>query len=1125
MKKFNKIISLLLFLVFSVSVMAQQTRTVKGVVYDKNNEPAIGATVKVTDSSIGTVTNTDGQFTLSNVPVDKTSIQVSYIGYLTETVDITTQTDIKVVLVPSITNLDEVVVVGYGTQKRAHLTGSIATIAPNEISNLSVTNLSEALEGMVAGVSVSRSSNRPGETSRIVIRNNNLAPGAPTSSAGLLVPLYIIDDYVYPREDGETAFNNLDVSMIESVTILKDAAAAVYGSRSGQGAILVKTKRGQAGKPKISYSGQFGYTDEFYRSKMMDSYNFGLTWNAVRAADPTQSGFDTRRHLFQADELDAMKSLNYDLLDKYWKPALTQKHSINISGGNENATYFGGVSYITQDGNLGSIDYERWNYRAGVDAKINKWTKASLQVSGDYGKTRKANVKVGGTNAEKDYVILLTRPRYIPEYVQDPNGNNLPIAAYGITNGRMEQSQEYNYIEVENLGNFKQNTPQNMLINTALEYDFGWSKILKGLKLKATYSKSISTEKDNEYGSGYSLNKFADGSIGRGGSGNHLYVGTEGYPLDFTNMTTVAVDNGSYLRRNMSRTDSYQLNFIASYARTFGQHNVSGLFTIEKSERESEYVWGNVTMPYTFTNLQSNGASGDQTTTFNRSESGVLSYVGRLNYVYADKYLVEFLIRADAAGASFAPENYWGVFPSLSLGWVMSEEKWFKDNIRFIDFLKLRGSYGLLGRNNVPDYAWLMTYGNEVVKGPIFGNNTDETSGAHFQMPSASPNRNSHWDNCYKSNAGLDVNFLQSRLSLNLDGYYDHLTDVFMAITNRADYPTTVGAPASTSNIGTIDNYGVEISLGWKDKIGKDFKYNIRINTGWNDNKIIEYPWVAEATRGLEDIVPNGRSDRGLWGYECIGMFRSYQDIAEYFSEKNLTTYMGRTQADVHPGMLIYNDVRGSQKSDGSYYAPGDPSDPEGNKIDDKDRIKISNRRDNIYGFTLNLGAEYKGLSISAQLGASWGSYTMMPTQAISNRSVISSTTGFDVMQYTNLPSFWAGNMFVYKDVLDAQGNVVAYQNRDAKYPNLRFDGVNSVASTFWRVNNANVMLRNLTIAYDLPKTWVNKVGIESCKINITGQNLLDFYNPYPDKFMSQNSSYSTYPTLRKITMGLNVSF
>lgn len=1095
-------------LAFSIPLCAQQLQTFRGTVVDEIGEPIIGASVKLGDTGTGTVTDINGNFTISVSP--KATLTISYIGYITQTISDFTNT--RIVLKEDLMKLDEVVVVGYGSQKKAHLTGSIATLDPEEINDLSVTNLGSALRGMISGVSVSESSNRPGGNTRIVIRNSDLAVSAPTSSAGLLVPLYVIDGFISDEE----AFNNLDASMVENISVLKDAAAAVYGARSAQGVVLVTTKKGQMGKPKISYTGQYGYTDEFYRSKMMDSYNFGLIWNGIRAADPT-SPYDKKNHLFQADELAAMRELNYDLLDKYWSSALTQRHSINVSGGSENATYFGGISYITQDGNIGKINYDRWNYRAGMDFKISEWLKTSMQVSGDYANRTKSYATVGGTNDEKDYVTLLTRPRYIPEYV-----NGLPIAAYGITNGQIEQTQNYHYDVVENIGNFTKNMPQNMTINSSLEYDFGWSKLLQGLKMKLTYSKSIGTTKDNQFGSDYTLYKFADG--GRGGSGSHLYTDTPGHPMSFEGMTTMPISNGNRIRRSMTRSDNYQFNFITTYARTFGLHNISSLFTIEKAESESEYLWGQVTEPYSFTNLQSNGASGDQTTEFNRSESGVLSYVGRLNYAYNDRYLAEFLIRSDAS-TKFAPENYWGVFPSLSAGWIISEEEWFKDNISSIDFLKIRGSYGILGRDNVAAWAWLQYYGSEVVKGPIFGSNPDLNAGAHFQIPNAVPNRNSHWDKSYKSNIGLDVNFLRNRLSINLDGYYDKNRDVFMAITNTPDYPSTVGALASASNYGSIDNYGVELSLGWRDNIGKDFKYFVKLNTGYSDNKILKAPWDDESTRELDGLVPNERADRGRWGYSYIGMFQSYQDIAEYFAVNNLSTYLGKTQADVHLGMLIYRNVRGSQKADGTYYAPGDPNDPVPNVIDKNDMVRISKYSSNPYGFTVNMGGQWKDLSLSAQLSASWGSYSILPSEAINNKSIVSTASGYDVMQYTNLPSFWSGNMFVYEDVLDDKGNIVAPQNLDARYPNLRFQGINGIASTFWKVNNANVQLSNVTLAYSLPKSWLNKTGIESCRINITGQNMLCFYNPYQDKFMSPMSSYSTYPTLRKITMGINISF
>ncbi len=1111
MKKYI-ILGLILTLIqaFALPAKAQQVSAINGIVVGEDQKPIIGATIRVSGTTTGTVTDIDGKFTLK-VPANS-KLTVTYVGYLTQTVSALKNT--RIVLKEDQMKLDEVVVVGYGTQKKAHLTGAVGSVATSEIRDLSVTNLSSALQGQINGVNVTESGNRPGDAASLVIRNGNLSVSAASGSSGLLVPLYVIDGFVYTPETGQTAFNNLEGSMIESISVLKDAAAAIYGARSAQGVVLVKTKRGEVGKPKISYSGQFGYTDEVYRSKMLDSYNFGLIWNGIRAADPT-SPYDKKNDLFQADELNAMKSLNYDLVDKYWSSALTQKHSVNIGGGTESATYFAGMSYVTQDGNLGRINYNRWNYNAGVDTKINKWTKASLRASGDYGSTTKANVKVGGSNADKDYVTLLTRPRYIPEYI-----NGTPIAAYGVTNGSIEQSQLYNYDVVENLGNFVTNMPQNNVINTSLEYDFGWSNILKGLKLQATYSKSISTTKDNEFGSDYSLYKFADGA--RGGSGSHLYTDTEEQAMNFNGMTTVPVSNGNYLKRNTSRSDNYQLNFIANYSRTFGKHDVSGLFTIEKAENESEYVWGNVTGPYSFTNYQSNGANGNQTTAFSRSVGGMLSYIGRFNYAYANKYLVEFLIRSDAS-TKFAPINYWGVFPSLSAGWVISEEPFFKKNVKFVDYMKIRGSYGLLGRDNIKAWAWSQFYGSETVKGPIFGTDPNAYAGSHFQIPSTVPNYNSHWDKCYKSNLGVDLAFLNNRLTANLDGYYDKDREVFMAITDAPYFPSTVGAAASASNYGSIDNYGIEISLGWRDKIGKDFKYYVKLNTGYTDNKILKAPWQAPATRDLNSIMPNQRADRGLWGYQSIGMFHSYQEIAEYFTANKIVTYMGKTQADVHPGMLIFNNVRGSQKADGTYYAANDPNDPAGNVVDKNDRVQISKFSSNPYGFTVNMGGEWKNLSFSAQLGASWGSYSILPTQAISTSSIISTASGYDVMQYTNLPSFWAGNMFVYKDVVDNQGRVVSPQNLDAKYPNLRFD-MNSNASTFWKVSNTNVALRNITLAYSLPKTWVKKVGVESCRLNVTGQNMISFYNPYPDHFMSTMSSYSTYPTLRKITLGINVT-
>lgn len=1098
MEKKYLILSLCLsFMMAFVSLSAQaQERTVKGIVVDEIGEPIIGASIMIEGTATGTITDLDGKYTVK-VPAKKKLI-ISFIGYITQTISDFSNT--RIVMKEDAMKLDEVVVVGYGTQKMRNVTGAISTVVPEEISDLSVSNLGTALVGVVNGLSVSGGTSRPGEAASLKIRQSSEAM-AYSPDGGPAGPLYVIDDFI----TDENSFNNLDASMIEQITVLKDAAAAVYGARSARGVILVKTKRGQVGAPKISYNGQFGYTDEIARPKMLDSYNYGVIWNGVRAAGTTsENSMDLRTELFQSDELEAMKKLNYDLLDREWRAAFTHKHSLNMSGGSEKATYFAGISYFTQDGNLGRLDYDRWNYRAGVDAKISKWFKASLQVSGDYGKKNTALNKVGGSSTDADYNSLLIHPRYIPDYV-----NGMPMANYGVSNNKQHELQNYHFNALQDLDNYSETMSSNMTINGALEYDFGWNKYLKGLKIKASYSKNISTSKNNQLGTNLIVYKM----INRGGSGQHLYTGDD-IDTSINNFAEVKTDNGNSIRRVMSRGDSYQLNFTAMYGRQFGLHDINGLFSIEKSEAESEDLEGVVLDPLPITDGQSKTATGKQSTVFGRTDSGTLSYIGRVNYSYADRYLLELLIRSDAS-TKFAPENYWGVFPSVSAGWVLSEENWFKDKVDFIDFLKVRGSFGLLGRDNIKPWGWLQLYNMDANKGAVFGTSAGNNIGSAAQS-STSPNRDAHWDSSYKYNFGVDARFLKSRLSVNLDAYYEQNRDMFMTRKGTADFPSTVGSQPTAENFGSLDTYGVELTMGWRDNIGKDFKYRVSVNTGYSDNKMVDMYWPAMIK--LYDQHKNQRTDLGEWGLECLGMFRNKQEIDEYFDKYHITNYMGMAKDDVRPGMLIYKDIRGPQNVDGSYQ--------EADGVVDKevDLVKISNRS-NPYGLTVNLGGEWKGLSFSAQLSAGWGGYSFLPKTARSIQNSIKSSGDYKDMEYTNLPSFWADNMYVYDNVLDANGNVVASANRDARYPNLRYS-VNNETSTFWKISGTRITLRNVTIAYALPKAWVQKVGVSSCRFNLTGQNLLSLYNPYPDNFMDPlDGNYGNYSNLRKITLGVNISF
>ena len=1096
MNKKNIILSLFIgTLLTFVMPLCAQNQTVTGLVVDVSGEPIIGATVMVVNGTVGTVTDIDGKFNIKVAP--KSKLKVSFVGYTSQIIS-----DLKnprIVLLEDQLKLDEVVVLGdYGSQKLRNATGAIETISTEELKDLSVGSLGDALAGKINGLHVSLSGGRPGSTPSLQIRqssvNTTITPSSDLGGNASPTPLYVIDGFIAD----EGAFNNLDINEVENVTVLKDAAAAVYGARAAYGVVLVKTKQGKVGAPKISYSGQFGYTDALMLPKMLNAYDYGRIYNAARAANTAtkdQESDDLRVQLFQSDELEAMKGMNYNLLDKEWSAALTQRHSVNISGGTEKATYFGGVSYYQQEGNIGRLDYNRWNYRAGVNANISKWMKASLQVSGNYGETNKPkNVKGGGSDG--DFESLMLHVPYVPDQV-----NGYYIFHSGMENiTNPSDQQKYNFAAVQNASDNVENQNQNFSLNGSLEYDFGWSKYLRGLKVKASYSKNISTGKTNTIGTKIDVYRL----ISRGGSGGHLEYNANTLGL-------YELNNGNSLGRSMNRSDSYQMNLTVSYARQFGKHYVSGLFSIEKAESEWEDLNGSLTDPLPFTDGQSSSVDSNaegfaQTVTFNRSESGMLSYVGRVNYSYDDKYLFEFMLRSDAS-AKFAPQNYWGMFPSWSAGWVISDEKWFDKDKTKIDFLKIRGSFGILGKDNVNAWLWTQLYTRNPDKGPIFGTNSSTNTSATIRMPKQGVNPDVHWDKTYKTNFGIDMAFLKNRMSANLDFYYDMGREMFASHQGTSYYPNTVGIQPAPENFGEVDTYGVELSLGWKDKIGKDMSYWVKLTTGYNDNKIRETGW--KAAYDFDKLVRNERSDRGLWGYECIGMFRSYQEINEYFDKYSITKYLGNTKENVHPGMLIYKDVRGQYDESTGTFGPADGI------VDEQDYIKISHRASNPYGGTLNFGFSYKVFSISAQFGASWGAYSLVPTTMRKE----------SYSEYSNVSAMWK-DMFVYEDIYDANNIVTVAQNRNAKYPNIRYSSVNGAPSTFWKVSAATVQLRNMTVAYALPKEWLKIIGISSCRFNLTCQNVFNFLNPYPEgAWASWAGSYGYYPNLRKFTLGVNVSF
>ncbi len=1078
-----------------LSVQAQG-QMVKGTVVDETGEPVIGATIKIDgQTSGGTVTDLDGNYELE-VPAGS-KIVISYIGYLTQTVP----PGGVIRLVEDNQSLEEVVVVGYGTQKMKNVTGAVETISPKDIQDLSVGSLGDALVGMFNGVSVSANGYRPGQSPSLNIRQSDVlatstTPDATRGGSPDPTPLYVIDGFI----STENAFNNLDVSEVESITVLKDASAAVYGARAAYGVVLVKTKQGENSAPKISYSGQLGWTDALYTPKMLDSYGYMKVYNTIRAANTsTQDNIELRTQLFQADEMEAARGLNYDLLGKEWSSALTQRHNLNINGGNDKATYFAGVSYYTQDGNIGRLDYDRWNFRAGLNAKIGQYVKTSLQVSGDWGEQNNSTTPQGG-GTDYDYKWLMTHLRFVPDYLGDSH-----IVYSGMENGiPTSATQLYNFAAVQRHSDNTQNQTNNLNISGSIEFGFDWIKALKGLSAKVSYSKSISNSKNNTVQTIQDVYRM----LSRTGSGGHLYTGDNAV-YDNSNLGVLRlVSNGGLLSRTMSRNDSYQYNLTLQYARQFGLHDVSGLFTLEKTEAWGEPLYGSITDLIAYQDGQSSSGTGDKDVSFNRTESGMLSYVGRFNYAYASKYLFEFLFRADAS-TKFAPKNYWGKFPSVSAGWVISEENWFQEKVKWVDFLKIRASWGLMGRDNIRAWLWTQLYERNAAKGAIFGSNGQNSDvGYALVMPKAGVNSDVHWDKTYKTNFGIDAHFLRNRLTFDFNFYYDRGRELFATRTGTSMFPTTVGTQATPENYGELDAWGWELNVGWRDKIGKDFNYWLKLSTGYSDNKMLVTNF--QAIPEYNDMVYGERTDRGVWGFKCLGMFRSYQDIEEYFDRYGITEYLGMSKSEVRPGMLIYEDIHGDNNGDGTY-APADGKITAGN-----DFIRLSEHSSNPYGCTLNLGGSYKSFSFQAQFNASWGAKALIGTdfrQAANN------------YEYENMPSSFS-DMFNYTDIYDAVGNVTVPANRAASMPNMRYDKVNAQASSFWLIDAKNITLRNITVAYALPRNWLKPLGVSSVRLNLTVQNAINFINNYPDKsWASWAGSYGRYPNLRKYTMGINVSF
>lgn len=1014
-------------------VIQQQKRQITGVVTDAKGEPIIGANVVEKGTTNGTVTDLEGRFSL-NVASDAT-LKISYIGYVDSEISAKGKSSVNMVLREDNQALDEVVVVGYGTQKKVNLTGSVSTVNSDDIKELPSSNLSNALSGRLAGVTFTQNTGKPGASADVSIR----AAGTWNNTA----PLYVIDGVVRDK----FAFDGLDASEVESLSVLKDgASAAIYGSRAANGVIVVTTKKGKVGKPTITYSGSIGLSDATKIPEVMNGYDQAILINdknRVENIDPSDMRYYTE------DELEYLYANrnNFNMLDEAWKQPLVTRHTVNVSGGNEAVKYFVGGSYFYESGSFDNISYDKYNLRSNIEANITKDLVASLYFNMD---NRNDDKPFWYWDNDADtmwnlYRGLLMRASSAPAYIDGKaNGTFLKWHPLEVVNG----TTGYNR---------KKWSSYDATIS--LQYNVPF---VKGLSLKLMYNRFDKHTFIKQFNRPYPLYTFET-------TGGHNHICT-----DVVKSVTIRND-GDYLYEKYNKDNSYQLNGIITYNNRFGKHDVGATFIYEQSEGTLDWFDGkrNYYISSVVDQLFA-GSSDTKDSSVNGtgSETGRLSYVGRINYGYDDKYLFEASFRYDGS-VNFAPNKRWGFFPSVSAAWRISEENFFKDNVRFVDYLKIRASVGLLGndaivladKNAISGWQWQQSY--DIVNGAYFGGLSNGLAAGVL------PNPNITWEKSMSYNGGFDALLLKNRLSVNADFFFKHTYDILGD--RLASLPTTFGAKMPSENYAVMDSKGLEIELGWQDKIGS-VQYWVKGNLGYATNKIVKKD-EAENLRAYKTTV-GLNSDRKM-GYFATDIIRTQADL-DALPEGYLI--FGQKP---ELGMLNYKDIRGA-----------DSDEPDG-KIDENDQDWIIKHTTAPINYGFSLGAEWNGFGLELFF------------QGVAGIKRLIDERGTGWLNEEAPFAYWKDHW--------------TPENPNASFPRAERNNA-GYESTFWVRDASFLRLKNVNLSYTVPTSVTSKLKIQQLRFFLTGTNLfllqnkMKYYDP-------ESTAIGNYPNMRNYSFGVNLSF
>ncbi len=1035
-------------------VQAQkQVRKIKGLVKDINGVPLMGIAVIEEGTDNGVVTDLDGMYVIELRNPEKSALIFSALGYANTVLAVNPQRDVlNVVLEEDNTDLQEAVVIGYGTQERATVTGALSTISSKELVKTPVSSISNILAGAAPGVSTIQSSGQPGaDAAKIYVR------GMGSLTDGASSPLVLVDGV-------ERDFSQIDPNEIENFSILKDASStAVFGIRGANGVILITTKRGNEGKPSINFSSSNGLQQPLTYVDQTGSYEYARFWNIKMQNDNETD----QSQYFPREAVEAYRTGSDPIMypNVKWtdllfnKLFLQSKNNINISGGGKNVKYFVSLGYFYQNGILKQIStqpydnnyrHNRYNYRANVDFNITKSTTLKFNLGGMVGTTYEPRTIADGN--EWVYTTVWTVPMAGPGFIDGVRTlvpqKLLPKVALHFDGYHAFYGRGFNEYS-------------NMTLNIDVELNQKLDFITKGL------SASIKGAYDNYY----SMNKYhnADGlEYQRAYYKSFLEDSTKPQTDPDYDKTIVFVPQGSNTpltySENYGRDRNWYLEAKVNYDRTFGannEHKVTGLFLYNQS-RDYYPTVSNGTSPYVY---------------IPRSYVG---FVGRVTYGYKGRYLFDINMGYNGS-ENFAPgKTRYGLFPSVSVGWVMSDEPWM-EKVKFISYLKFRASYGRVG-NDRSTTRFMYTPSVWTSEGSYsFGSNNPYSLPAFGH--SIPGNDLVSWETADKQNYGIDMNLFHSRLSLNLDVFYDHRTGILMTPNST---PSIIATTSPALNIGEVDNYGYEIALGWKDTTPKGFSYHINANMSFARNKIIYMDEVPnDYAYQNQTGGPSGRYTK-VWKFERIYQYSDFhQDVdGKYILNENLP----QPNETVYPGDAMYADLNG----DGFVNS------------DDTMVTGYSSRPEYVFG--LNAGFNWKGLNFSMQ----WTGATHVDKMLYIEYRI----------PYTNAGG--RGLLYYFYD------NCWSPENQSGTLPRAAetSEQWNSKNSTLWLKDSSYLRLKTVSLGYtftggDKPLFW----GIKSLGISLTGYNLLTFT---PLEIMDPESvgdNNGKYPLVRIYSLGLNLNF